>query len=127
MTYIDSYCIEVELFFSVCDHCRYISLADGLRTLDVSGNTSLGNGGALRLLRACSSRLGLSGGGDSPMELSLIACGIESPLSPAFVEAVKVLQRQKGTGPRVGGGAVRLCKVDLFGNLIDQGDMALLS
>lgn len=119
--------MEYFFFLFVITVYSYISLADGLRTLDVSGNTSLGNGGALRLLRACSSRLGLGGGGDSPMELSLIACGIESPLSPAFVEVVKVLQRQKGTGSRVGGGAVRLCKVDLFGNLIDQGDMALLS
>ena len=98
-------------------------MADNLRTLDLSGNVSLGNYGALQLLKACSSRFGLTQDADSSnmatttTTLSLVACGIESPLSDEFVKVVKLLQsgdRTTKTAP---------FKVDMFGNLIDEQDM----
>lgn len=93
-------------------------MTDGLRTLDVSGNISIGNEGALQLLWACISR-GLSPEEGNPTSFNLRACGIESPLSDQFVQ---VVQQLHGMGEK----QCSLFKVDLSGNLIDIGDMSLL-
>lgn len=98
--------------------------AENLCSLDVSGNVFLGNQVALQLLEAFKNRLFHGAGGYqlSHMSLCLAACGIESPLSKDFVRMVKLLQRkEEASMPHLS------FKVDLFGNLIDKGDMSLLS
>ena len=90
--------------------------------MDVSGNVHLGNGGALSLLKACNSRLHLEGDACSQINLNLVACGIESPLPDEFIKAVNVLCGGKKDAKKAA-----VLKVDLFGNLIDKKDMALLS
>ena len=96
--------------------------ADNLRYLDVSGNVSLGNSGALQLLLACGSRgVGseeVEGGGQA--SINLRACGIESPLSNQFVRVVQQLHGISGVTDAT-------FKVDLIGNLVDNGDMELLA
>ncbi len=99
-----------------------MSLSDSLGVLDLSGNVSLGNSGGLQLLRACSSRLCLESQDITTTHLSLVACGIESPLPEEFIKLVKLLLSGEGT--------IRShapFKIDLFGNLIDQADCNLLS
>ena len=96
--------------------------ADNLRYLDVSGNVSLGNSGALQLLLACGSRgVGseeVEGGGQA--SINLRACSIESPLSNQFVGVVQQLHGISGVTDAT-------FKVDLIGNLVDNGDMELLA
>lgn len=99
---------------------RYVAMTDGLHSLDVSGNISIGNEGALQLLQACISRRGLCLEEGSQTSLNLRACGIESPLSNQFVQVVQRLH-QMGEKPR------SLFKVVLLGNLIDIGDMSRLT
>lgn len=104
---------------------RYVRLADSLRTLDVSGNISIGNEGALQLLLACVGRE-LGPGDGTQTSINLRACGIESPLSNQFIQVVQQLHGMEG-GERGGAKSCATFKVDLLGNLIDIGDMTLLS
>ena len=96
-------------------------MADSLRTLDASGNISLGNEGALQLLKAYDSKF-CTEEDSQATSLNLRACGIESPLPPYFLQVVQCLCRGDGSQSSAP------FKVDFSGNLIDQEDnMALLS
>lgn len=99
-------------YLSLLPTSSYISLAGDLCVLDVSGNVSLGNSGTLRLLKACSSRIG---GEDARLNLNMVACGMESPLPRELIEVVHLLRQRNKS------------EVDLFGNLIDRNDMSLLN
>ena len=100
----------------------YLSLSDCLDVLDVSGNVSLGNRGTLQLLNACSSRFSLEED-NFKLDLNLVACGIESPLSDEFIRIVQLL-KHTGRDETI---AHALFKVDLSGNLIDKREMNLFS
>ena len=96
-------------------YCSYVSQsADALSTLDVSGNISLGNEGALQILKACSNRLWVDG--TCRMTVSLNACGIESPLCAEFVRLVTLLHDRAPT-----------FRVDLLENSFNESDRSVLS
>ena len=108
----------------------FISSAHTLCSLDVSGNIALGNTGALQLLNACHSRLKVRAAREGKskiegqclqMSLNLVACGIESPLPNTLIRAVVQL-KEEGENK-----SSWTFKLDLFGNLIDKGDMSLIS
>lgn len=88
------YSISHVLFTSA----RYLPSASTLRSLDLSGNTELGNRGCLQVLRACR-KLSLS-------RLSLAACGMVSPLPDTLVQMLSSFT----------------CKIELTGNSIDSTD-----
>lgn len=87
--------------------------ADALSSLDLSGNFSLGNQGALHLLQACTGRLWM--GASSQLCLGFNGCGIESPLSEEFVRVVDGFRE-----------ADPVIRVDLQRNSFSQRDKDLL-
>ena len=127
LAYVYVLSIAFVVYCFLCVFCcvpSFLSLSDSLRTLDLSGNVSLGNSGALQLLRAYNSRLCLAQDDveDATTTLSLVACGIESPLPEEFVRMVKMLRSGDAAMPP----SHMPFKVDLFGNLIDEKESQLL-
>ena len=94
--------------------------SSSLTHLDVSGNVSLGNDGVTQLLSSYQQHVGVAGlEEEEGLVLNLVACGMESPLPEELVKIVLRLKRRDDTGPRV--------SLDLFGNLIEKEDMALMN
>ena len=84
---------------------RYLPSASALRSLDLSGNTELGNQGCCQVLRACRKT--------SLSCLSLAACGMVSPLPDVLVQVFSKLPLT--------------CKLELTGNSIDGTDRLLIA